>query len=170
MVVSTSPDGQEVVEGPGELVAGVGVDGLEDTQDDPDVHGQNVQILGDCAPEDWCANSTEAKDHNFDRRGVFCGEAEGCGVLVVDLVDVLVQWAPVHSAVHPVVPGVFEDEEDGDLVGHGPDGGEGNTGLKAAVLRHGVEEPDLREFDGEVGDEDEFCAFPLFFCGGHLLL
>ena len=89
---------------------------------------------------------------------------------MVDLVDVLVQRTPVHGAVHPVVPGVLKDEEDCDLVGHGPDGWEGDGSLETTVLRHGVEEPDLREFDGEVRDEDELCALPLLSCGRDLLL
>jgi hypothetical protein len=168
VVVGAGPDGEEVVERPGELVAGVRVNGLEHTQRDPDVHGEDVEVLGDCAPQDGAADRAETEDHDFDWRGVFCREAEGCRVLVVDLVDVLVQWAPVHGAVHPVVPGILEDEEDGNLVGHCEERGEGNGGFEAGVLRHRVEHPDLRELDGEVGDEDEFRALPLLFCGGDL--
>ena len=170
MVVSTSPDWQEVVERPGELITRVRVDGLEHTQRDPDVHGEDVEVLGDGAPDDRAADGAETEDHDFDWRGVFCRETEGRRVLVVDLVDVLVQRAPVHGAVHPVVPGVFKDEEDCDLVGHCEERGEGNGGFEAGVLCHRVEEPDLRKLDGEVGDEDEFRALPLFSCGGHLLL
>jgi hypothetical protein len=33
-----------------------------------------------------------------------------------------------------------------------------------------VEEPDLRKFDGEVGQQDEHCAVPLFFGRGYLVL
>jgi hypothetical protein len=88
----------------------------------------------------------------------------------VDLVDVLVQRTPVHGAVHPVVPCVFKNKEDCDLVGHGEERWEGDGSLETAVLRHGMEEPDLREFDGEVRDEDELCALPLFSCGRDLLL
>jgi hypothetical protein len=33
-----------------------------------------------------------------------------------------------------------------------------------------VEEPDLGELDGEVGEEDEFGAVPLFGCCGDFLL
>ncbi len=47
---------------------------------------------------------------------------------MVDLVDVLVKRTPMKGAVGPVVPGVFEHEEDGDLVGHGEDRGEGDAG------------------------------------------
>ena len=73
VVVSTGPDGKEVVKRPGELVAGVRVDGLEDTQGDPDVHGQDVQVLGDGAPQDWAADRAETEDHDFNGRCVFCG-------------------------------------------------------------------------------------------------
>lgn len=170
MVVSAGPDGKEVVERPGELVAGVRVDGLEETENDPGVHGQDVKVLGDGAPQDGAADGAEAEDHDFDGRCVFCCQAEWCGVLVVDLVDVLVQRAPVHGAVHPVVPGVLKNEEDCDLVCHSEERGEGDGSLETEVLRHGVEEPDLREFDGEVRDEDELCTLPLFSCGRDLFL
>ena len=83
---------------------------------------------------------------------------------MVDFVDVFVGWAPVQAAVHPVVPGIFHHEEDQDLVGYLPPGGEGNGGGDSHHVCHGVEEPDLGEFDGEVLQEDEFGAVPLFFC------
>jgi hypothetical protein len=56
------------------------------------------------------------------------------------------------------------------LVGHGENSWEGGGSRKAEVLRHGVEEPDLRKLDGEVRNEDELRALPLFFCGRDLLL
>lgn len=158
------------MERPGEFIAGVRVDGLEKTQHDPDVHGEDVKILGDGAPQDGATDRAETEDHDFDWRGVFCCKTKRCGVLVVNLVDVLVQRAPMHGAVSPVVPGVFKNEEDGNLVGHCEDRREGNGGFETEVLRHGVEEPDLREFDGEVGDEDEFRTLPLLSCGRDLLL
>jgi hypothetical protein len=33
-----------------------------------------------------------------------------------------------------------------------------------------MEEPDLRQLDGEVAEEDEFCAVPLLFGGRYLVL
>lgn len=82
---------------------------------------------------------------------------------MVDLVDVLVEeGARVHGAVSPVVPRVFKDEEDCDLVGHLVHAGEGDRGREAEVLAHGVEQPDLGKLDGEVGEEDEECALCLF--------
>lgn len=41
----------------------------------------------------------------------------------------------------PVVPGVFHDEENGDLIGHCEERGEGDGSAETAVLGHGVEEP-----------------------------
>ena len=69
---------------------------------------------------------------------------------MVEFVDLLVQGWGVQGAVEPVMPGVFEDEEDGDLVGHCEEGGEWDGGAEAAVLGKGVEEPDLGKLDCEV--------------------
>jgi len=171
VVLSAGPERQEVVQTPWELVAAVRVDGLEHTEADPRVHGQDVEVLGDGAEDDWDSDSAEAEDHDFNRRGVLGGQTEGSGVLVVDLVDVLVEeGAGVHGAVHPVVPCVLEDEEDGNLVGHLVDAGEGNGSLEAEVLAHGVEHPDLGKLDGEVGQEDEGGALCLLPSSGNFLL
>lgn len=141
VVLSASPEGKEVVERPGELVARVCVDGLEETEDDPDVHGQDVEVLGDCAPHDGNTNGTETQAHDFNGRCVLSSETEGGRVLVVDLVDGLVEWTPVESAVHPVVPCIFKDEENCDLVGHLVNRREWDLGAEAKVLGHRVEEP-----------------------------
>lgn len=106
-MVCTGPEGEEVVQAPGELVAAVGVDGLEETEDDPEIHGEDVQVTGQGAPEDGAADSAEAQGHDFDGRGILGGETKGSGVLVVNLVDGLVEWAPVESAVREVVPGIL---------------------------------------------------------------
>lgn len=144
MVVRAGPDGQEMMQTPGELVATVRVDSLEQPQGDPDVHGEDVKLASDGAPEDGRADGADAEDQYFDGRGVFGGKAEGGRVLVVDLVDAAVERTPVQGTVEPVVPGIFEDEEDCNLISHSPRGGEGNAGIKAEVLSHGVEKPDER--------------------------
>ena len=61
---------------------------------------------------------------------------------MVDFVDVFVERAPVQGAMGPVVPCVFQDEEDGYLVGDGEERGEGDTCREAEVLGHRVEEPE----------------------------
>jgi hypothetical protein len=171
VVLSASPEGEEVVKAPGELVAAVRIDGLEHAEGDPDVHGENVEILGDGAPEDRASDGSETQDHDFDGRGVLSGEAKGSRVLVVDLVDVLVEeGACVHEAVSPVVPGVFHDEEDGNLVGNLVQRRERDRCLEAEVLAHGVKKPDLREFDGEMGQEDKERTLGLLPEGGDFVL
>ena len=141
MVVSASPEGEEVVQAPRKLVAAVRINGLEQTENDPDVHGQNVQVTSQGAPEDRAAHCAETKSHHFDWRCVFSSKTEGRGVLVMDLVDVFIERPPVECAVREVVPGILEHKEDGDLVGHGPDRWEWDTGLETEELSHGVEEP-----------------------------
>jgi len=104
VVVSAGPEWKEVVQAPREFVTGVSVDGLGKSEDNPDVHGENVEVLSDAAPDDWCTDCTESKNHDFNWRSVLGGQTERSRVLVVDLVDHLVERAPVESAVHPVVP------------------------------------------------------------------
>lgn len=89
---------------------------------------------------------------------------------MVDLVDVFIEGTPVKGAVGPVVPGIFENKEYGDLVGHLQEWREGDAGFEAEVLSSWVEEPDLWKFDGEVGEEDELGAFPLFLRRWYFLL
>jgi hypothetical protein len=56
------------------------------------------------------------------------------------------------------------------LEGHLVDARERDRGGEADELAHGVEEPDLREFDGEVREEDEESALPLLpGCGDFVL-
>lgn len=58
-MLGSGPERQEVVEGPGELIAGMSVDGLEETEDDPAVHGQDVEIFGDGGPDNGRTDGAE---------------------------------------------------------------------------------------------------------------
>lgn len=89
---------------------------------------------------------------------------------MVDLVNVLVEKSPVESTMRPVVPGVLHDEENGNLECHLGPCREGNTGVHAEVFAHGVEEPDLRKLDSEVGEENHLGTSPLLFSGWDFLL
>ena len=128
------------MQAPRELISTVRIDGLEQTEYNPSIHGQNVEILGDSAPQNRYADSSEPKHHDLDGRGVFSSQPERSRVLMVNLVDVFIEErACMHGAMHPVVPGVFHDEENGNLKGHLVDAGERNGGGEAEVLAHGVE-------------------------------
>lgn len=170
VVVRTGPEGEEVVQAPGEVVSAVGIDGLEKTHHDPDVHGGKVEILGDGDPDDGDTDGADAKKHGLDRAGVLSSHAEGSAVGVVKLVNVAVQRAVMKRPMKPVVPRVLADEEDGYLHGHFPCGREGDTKLHAAHGRKRVEEPDLRKLDGEVAEENERSAVEALLPRRDLLL
>lgn len=170
VMVGTSPDGEEVAQAPGEVVATVGVDGLEETQDDPNVHGDEVEIASDLKEENGRANNTNTEKHGLNGRGVLSSETERSRVGVVHLVNGLVERTVVQAAVKPVVPGILHDEEDGDLDGHLGQRGERNTIVHAEVSSNRVEEPDLRKLSGEMADEDNGSAIPLLLECRHLLV
>lgn len=120
VVIRAGPEWQEMVQRPREFVSGVRINGLEEPQNNPNIHCENVQVLRDRTPQDWRSNSTKAKTQDFNRTRVLGGQAKWRRVLVMNLVDVFVkEWPSVHGAVRPVMPGVFHDEEDCDLIGHG---------------------------------------------------
>lgn len=141
VVVGTGPERQEVVKTPREFVTAVGINGLEQTQDNPNVHGEDVKVSGESTPEDGATDGTKAQEHHFNRRRVFGSQTERSGVLVMNLMDSLVEGAPVKSAVQEVVPSILHDEENCNLVGHGPEGGEGDRSLQTTELSHWVEQP-----------------------------
>ena len=81
---------------------------------------------------------------------------------MVDLMDVLVEWAPMEGTMRPVMPGVFQHEENSNLVPtyrsvlndpchewyfangtlqHCEERGERYAGIKPEILSHWVEEP-----------------------------
>ena len=80
-------------------VAAVRVDGLEETEDDPNVDGDDVQVAAEGAVEDGACNRAGTENHDLSGVRVLGGETEGRGVLVVDLVDVLVQDTRVERLV-----------------------------------------------------------------------
>lgn len=71
VVVGTSPEGQDVAQAPGEVETAVCVDGLEEAEDDPDVHGDEVQVASDGEEENGRSHDTHTEEHGLDRRGVF---------------------------------------------------------------------------------------------------
>lgn len=170
MVVGPGPERKEVVQTPRELVAGVGIDGLKQTENDPHIHGDNVQLLGKGTEHNGNADGSKGKNHGFQGRGIFGCEAKGGAVLVMQFVNHLVEARSMKGAVQPVVPSIFQDKEQGNLPRHGDQRRKRNRGRQATVLSHGVEQPDLRKLDGEVGEENESGAGPLFRQCRHFLL
>jgi hypothetical protein len=73
VVVRAGPEGQEVAKRPGEVVARVGVDGLEETEGDPDVDGEDVQVVAEEAVEEWAGDGSLGEDEDLERVGVLGG-------------------------------------------------------------------------------------------------
>lgn len=170
VVGSTGPDGKEVSQTPGEVVATVRVDGLEKTEDDPGVHSEEVELASNGKEDNGASDNTNSEESCFDGRSVLSGETERSRVGVVHLVDGLVERTVVQSTVEPVVPSILHDEADSDLESHLPNGREGHTVVHTEVGSDGVEEPDLRKFGGEMADKNDGGAIPLLLEGGNLLL
>lgn len=171
VMVGSSPEGEEVAQAPGKIVAAVSVDGLEQSTDNPQVHGEEMEISGQRNPDDGSSDRSKGEKHNLNGRGVLGGQTERSGVGMVQLVDHLVKRAVMQSPVEPVMPGILHDEEKGNMEGHLANRREGDAEAHAEVGRDGVEEPDLRELDGEVAKENQAGTFPLLFhCRYFLLL
>lgn len=91
MVISTGPEGENVLERPGKVVSRVGIDSLEEAEGDPDVHGRDMEVTTRVdGPEDGSHQGAEGEDEGFQWVSVLCSETEGSGVFVVELVDVAV--------------------------------------------------------------------------------
>lgn len=90
VMLGTGPEWEEMVKTPWEFIAAVCVDGLEQAENNPEIHGQNVQVSGDGTPEDGAANCPQTETHDLNGRSIFSGQTEGGRILVVDFVDSLV--------------------------------------------------------------------------------
>ena len=70
MMLSTSPEREEVVQAPWELVTAVSIDSLEETEDNPEIHCQDVELTSTQNPNNGDANSAKPEDHDFNGRCV----------------------------------------------------------------------------------------------------
>jgi len=66
------------------------VDSLEEAEDDPDVDGDNVQVLREEHVQKRAEDRARTEDEDLSRMGVFGRKAKRRRVLVVDFVNVLV--------------------------------------------------------------------------------
>jgi len=99
VVISASPEGENVLERPREIVTAVSIDGLEETEDDPDVHGENVEVASAKDVENRTSDCPSAEDEDLGWMCVLGSKAEGSRVFVVNFVDVLVHGTPVEELV-----------------------------------------------------------------------
>lgn len=161
VVVGSGPEWEEVPERPREVVTRVSVDSLAETKSDPDVDGEDVQILSEKTVEERAGDGSLGENEDLQGVGVLRGQSDRGAESMMLLVDVLVQRSPVKRSVRKVVERVFKDEEEGELSEHHRNRSERNlVGRHAEVAADRVEKVDEREFAGKVGDQDVFGAGP----------
>lgn len=113
MVVCARPEGNDLVQAPREVVARMRIHRLEQPQNDPDVHSDNVQVASaQHAVRERSADRTESKDKDLEWVRVLGGETEGSAIVVVQLVDLLVKRSPVQCTVGPVCRMTIEPVKD----------------------------------------------------------
>lgn len=72
MMIRPAPKRDDALQAPGEIVARVSVNGLEETEHDPDVDGDDVEV-GEEAEEEGTADGACAEDEDFEGVGVLGG-------------------------------------------------------------------------------------------------
>lgn len=75
------------------------INGLEQTERDPDVNSENVEVAGEVAVKDGTSDRTSAEDKYLGRVGILGSKTKRSRVLVVNLVNMLVQWSPMKCLV-----------------------------------------------------------------------
>jgi len=126
VVISTGPEREDVLERPREIVSAVSIDGLEETEDNPDVHGEDVKVAGTKDVENWTSDCSSTEDEDFSWVGVLGRKTEGSRVFVMNFMDVLVHRAPVEELMGEEVEHIFVNEKKRDLNSDVLPSGEGN--------------------------------------------
>lgn len=168
VVVGSSPEGENVVQRPRELVTRVGIHRLEQSKTDPECDGEQVQVTREVAPDHGNSNSTHAQKRNLDWVSVFCGHSKWSSIAVMLFMDVLVESAVVQASVEPVMPRVLQDEEKGQVEENLAHRRERNSELDSNLLGYGVEKPDGERFHEEVRSQYRLETLPLLLVGRKL--
>jgi len=77
----------------------VGINGLEESQHDPEVYSDYVEISSENTVEYGTSQSPETEDEYLCRVGVLGSQTERGGILVVNFVDIFVKDTSVESLV-----------------------------------------------------------------------
>lgn len=75
------------------------INGLEEPEDDPDVHGEDVEFPSAKDVENRTSDRSSTEDENFSWVSILGGKSEGSRVRVVNFVNVLVHGTPVEELV-----------------------------------------------------------------------
>lgn len=73
------------------------IDGLEETENDPDVHGKYVEVSRAEDVKNGTSYRSGTEDEDLSWMGILSSQAEGSRVFMVNFVDVLVHGTPVEE-------------------------------------------------------------------------
>ena len=92
----------------------MGVDSLEEAEDDPYVDGYDVQVLREEHVQKRAKDRARTENEDLSRMGVFSCKAKRCRVFVVDFVNVLVQNTRMERLVGYTLPGLTRPKRNGN--------------------------------------------------------
>jgi hypothetical protein len=72
-------------------VTGVGIDGLEEAEGNPDVDGYDVQVWPETAVEYRPKNSPCSENHHFERMCILRSKAKGRRIFVVEFMNMFIE-------------------------------------------------------------------------------
>jgi len=80
-------------------VTAVCINGLEEAKGNPDIDGEYVEVLREEAVNQRTENGSSPQNEDFCGVSVFSCQSERCRVLVVNLMNVLIEWPSVKRLV-----------------------------------------------------------------------
>jgi len=77
----------------------VGVDSLKQSQDNPNINREDMEIASEGGVEDRATNGTGSKDQDFSGMGIYRCKTKRRRVLVMNFVDILVEETSMKCLV-----------------------------------------------------------------------
>jgi len=78
VVFGTRPEGNDIVQRPGKIIAAVGVNSLEKAKCDPYVNRDDMHIARKEAIYQGTEDGSSTKNEDFSGMSVLCSQAKGC--------------------------------------------------------------------------------------------
>ena len=116
MVWGRGREWDEAVGAPREFIAAVPVHGLQNANNNPNEIGAEVDMLSQENVADWARDGST--HHEFYRVRVLGSEAYASRVLVVNLMNVRIDYSPVQEPMSQVEEKVLANHKKGDLKHH----------------------------------------------------
>lgn len=82
-MVCPGPEWQEMAKGPWEVVPRMSVYCLEQTERNPKVDGQNVQVVAEEAVQEWTGDGALRENKDFEGVCVLCGLESGWTTVIL---------------------------------------------------------------------------------------